>query len=225
MRGVLEFFSREQRGRPTPRCSALLAVGQRRTSPTSSPRAARSRSTSGRFQAVLDDAPAPVYAKDTDGRYLFVNRRFEEVLGRARARTSIGQHRLRRSARRMSRPACWPTRPAGARDRAPDRDRGGGAARDGRPHWYLSVKFPLRDIAGEVVRGVRHLVRHHGAEARTAGADAARGGSSARPAPRAQFLSRVSHELRTPLNAILGFGQLLEVEPLSERQQQASSRS
>ena len=33
-----------------------------------------------------------------------------------------------------------------------------------------------------------------------------------------EFLSRVSHELRTPLNAILGFGQLLEVEPLSERQ-------
>jgi signal transduction histidine kinase/ActR/RegA family two-component response regulator/HPt (histidine-containing phosphotransfer) domain-containing protein len=28
------------------------------------------------------------------------------------------------------------------------------------------------------------------------------------------FLSRVSHELRTPLNAILGFGQLLEREPL-----------
>ncbi len=33
-----------------------------------------------------------------------------------------------------------------------------------------------------------------------------------------EFLSRVSHELRTPLNAILGFGQLLEVEPLNERQ-------
>ena len=34
------------------------------------------------------------------------------------------------------------------------------------------------------------------------------------PAPRSGFLSRVSHELRTPLNAILGFGQLLEREPL-----------
>jgi signal transduction histidine kinase len=35
---------------------------------------------------------------------------------------------------------------------------------------------------------------------------------------RSEFLSRVSHELRTPLNAILGFGQVLEVESLSERQ-------
>ena len=32
------------------------------------------------------------------------------------------------------------------------------------------------------------------------------------------FLSRMSHELRTPLNAILGFGQLLEMDPLSDDQ-------
>lgn len=34
------------------------------------------------------------------------------------------------------------------------------------------------------------------------------------------FLSRVSHELRTPLNAILGFGQLLEREPLDSGQRE-----
>jgi len=31
-----------------------------------------------------------------------------------------------------------------------------------------------------------------------------------------EFLSRMSHELRTPLNAVLGFGQLLELDDLSE---------
>jgi CheY-like chemotaxis protein/nitrogen-specific signal transduction histidine kinase len=36
-----------------------------------------------------------------------------------------------------------------------------------------------------------------------------------------EFLSRMSHELRTPLNAILGFGQLLELEQLSEEQQES----
>ena len=35
---------------------------------------------------------------------------------------------------------------------------------------------------------------------------------------KSEFLSRMSHELRTPLNAILGFGQLLELEALSEDQ-------
>jgi signal transduction histidine kinase len=33
-----------------------------------------------------------------------------------------------------------------------------------------------------------------------------------------EFISRVSHELRTPLNAILGFGQVLEVDALTDRQ-------
>ena len=35
-----------------------------------------------------------------------------------------------------------------------------------------------------------------------------------------EFLSRMSHELRTPLNAILGFGQLLEMDDLTEDQRE-----
>ncbi len=38
---------------------------------------------------------------------------------------------------------------------------------------------------------------------------------------KSEFLSRMSHELRTPLNAILGFGQLLELDPLSQEQRES----
>ena len=38
---------------------------------------------------------------------------------------------------------------------------------------------------------------------------------------KSDFLSRVSHELRTPLNSILGFGQLLEMEALPQRQRRS----
>ncbi|HEY4331498.1 MAG TPA: ATP-binding protein [Ilumatobacteraceae bacterium] len=37
----------------------------------------------------------------------------------------------------------------------------------------------------------------------------------------ADFLARMGHELRTPLNGILGFAQLMELESLSERQQES----
>jgi signal transduction histidine kinase/ActR/RegA family two-component response regulator len=36
---------------------------------------------------------------------------------------------------------------------------------------------------------------------------------------KSDFLSRMSHELRTPLNGVLGFAQLLEMEPLTDAQQ------
>jgi len=38
---------------------------------------------------------------------------------------------------------------------------------------------------------------------------------------KSEFLSRMSHELRTPLNAVLGFAQLLEIEPLTDDQQES----
>ena len=39
---------------------------------------------------------------------------------------------------------------------------------------------------------------------------------------KSEFLSRMSHELRTPLNAVLGFAQVLETDPLTEGQKEAT---
>ena len=80
--------------------------------------------------------------------------------------------------------------------------------------WTCSAPAPGSDRLYAVARDVTG--------AKQAEADLQRAMRSADQANRAksEFLSRMSHELRTPLNAILGFGQLLQREPLTDRQRQ-----
>jgi signal transduction histidine kinase len=84
-------------------------------------------------------------------------------------------------------------------------------------HMYLTVKFPLRDAVGSIYAvcgistDVTELKRAQQELDRREALELSNRATSA-------FLSRVSHELRTPLNAILGFGQVLEVDALHERQ-------
>jgi PAS domain S-box-containing protein len=215
VRGVLEFFSREPRKADPeelavlPSVSALVAdfVSMRATI----------EEARGRFQAVLDNAPAVVYAKDPGGRYLFVNKRFEEVVG-----LSCEQ------VEGMTDAELFPadvTASLGANDRrvletgeqieieetVPHADG---------THIYLSAKFPLRDATGSVyaVCGISTDVT----EFKRVRQELDRREELVR-ANRAKsaFLSRVSHELRTPLNAILGFGQVLEVDSITDRQRNA----
>ena len=53
--------------------------------------------------------------------------------------------------------------------------------------------------------------------ARTAAEEARQAAETANRA-KSEFLSRMSHELRTPLNAVLGFGQMLQMDPLEPQQ-------
>ena len=166
VRGVLEFFAREPRPATRRSCAAPVRRARWRTS---SPRAARSRSTGAASRRCSTPRPRVVYAKDTKGRYLFVNRRFEQVLECRPPRSWADDSRP--DAPEVAALARNDERCSGrARSRSRRRSRTKTAS-----HTYLSVKFPLRDVGGDDLRGVRHLDRRHRAQTRAAGARRARG--------------------------------------------------
>jgi PAS domain S-box-containing protein len=103
------------------------------------------RESEERLQAILDNAPAAVYVKDRQGRWLIVNRRMEALFGRTRAEL-VGQ-----SDEQVLTPevvAVIHATDAQVLSRnEPLESEEELRLADG-PHTYLSLKFPLRDAQG-----------------------------------------------------------------------------
>ena len=89
---------------------------------------------------------------------------------------------------------------------------------DGQPFSVSLTAAPLHGAAGTVL-GMSVVARDvtERKQAERALREAKEEADRANTA-KSEYLSRMSHELRTPLNAILGFAQLLELEDLTEEQ-------
>ena len=97
------------------------------------------------LQAILDNSTAVIALKDDEGRYLLVNRKFEQVFNKSQAEVEGKTDRdlfprymadaLRANDRRVLRECC----PLEFEETLPG---------ENGPHTYLSVKFPLLDERG-----------------------------------------------------------------------------
>src|SRR5262249_54514184 len=221
--GVLEFFA-DTVFRPDPELlEVLLSIGTQVGRVVE-----RQRSEEARLRALIDNMPAVVYLRDLDGRFMLVNRQYEEFYGLREA--EIRGMTLAETDQEST-VAVEP----GRNERIDQEVLEAGqpirnetyVLRQGKQHVLADVRFPVRDGSGQIVAlaGIDIDIsadKRHEAELAELlrrvemARDAAMDATSAK----SRFLANMSHELRTPLNAIIGFTRIVSrnAESLPDRQ-------
>ncbi|WP_437793894.1 response regulator [Sorangium sp. So ce693] len=172
------------------------------------------------LQAIFDNSTAVIYVKDLEGRYLMINRRYEELF-----------HVTARSIAGKTDHDLFPAECADAL-RAFDRQvvAAGGplemeeiVPQDDGLHTYIAIKCPLFDESGRsyAVCGISTDISDRKRteaerEMLLSREQAARAELERTGRLKDEFLALLSHELRTPLTAILGWSQLLRMRGPSD---------
>lgn len=100
-----------------------------------------------RLQAIMDSCTAVIYLKDSQGRYLYINRRYEELFGLSRE-TILGKTDLDIFPRDFAEAFRANDRIVLEADRAMEWEEK--APHPDGPHIYFSLKFPLKDAQGRL---------------------------------------------------------------------------
>ena len=169
------------------------------------------------LQAILDNTTSLIYIKDPEGRYIMINRRFQEVIG-VKAEDVIG-----RTDHSIAEP----------RDADHYKELDDEVIRTGRSLeietvvpsagtdvHLLSIKFPLLDSNGQrigiggVATDITERVMQQ--QQLIAAIDEAQNAKGMQEL----FLANMSHEIRTPMNGIQGMTDLLLGTPLTPQQRE-----
>lgn len=168
------------------------------------------------LRAVIDNAPALIFLKGRDHRFILANRAIAQTFGAETVEGRLDSDLI--PAEQATAVRAWDDKIiAGG---VPQRIEETLSTPDGERH-FLTVKFPIYDDAGRIsgVGGVSQDITESIAVQR----DNARLQVSERAAREAnrhksEFLATVSHEIRTPLAGVIGLAQMLLDGPLQQQQ-------
>ncbi len=170
---------------------------------------------------LIEAIPLPVYIKTRDGRYLRLNRAFEEFVVADRQRF-IGKtiHELLRPEEA----AIHATRDA-------ELLASGGMqtyetvvhGRDGKRHQAIYRKVALKDSEGRIYGLLGTIIDITERKAAEAAMQQAKEVAEAASRAKSDFLANMSHEIRTPMNGIIGMTDLALDTALTEEQRELMS--
>jgi two-component system sensor histidine kinase/response regulator len=174
------------------------------------------------LRTVVDNIPDCIFAKDSEGRFLLVNKAFAKLHGLESPEQLLGKSAF----------DLFPKDRAAALE-ADDlevmraskhlEDERSVVDVEGNVHWMLVSKVPLTNKREEIVGTVG--VNRDITQAKRSEAELRQSKEAAEAANRAksEFLANMSHEVRTPMNGIIGMTELaLETELTPEQQEYLS---
>jgi ammonium transporter len=221
--GVLEFFSDEALPADTELLELLLSVGTQLGRVVE-----RQRSEEARLRTLIDNMPAYVYLRDLHGRFILVNRQYEEFYGlrdeAIRGKTLLETQEL---AEVDVSPEANAQYDFDVVEAGAPRQHESHVFRRGKEHILADMRFPVLDSSGHVVAvaGIDiDITAQKRSEAELGEllrrVEMARDAAMEATSAKSRFLANVSHELRTPLNAIIGFTRLVSrnADGLPEKQ-------
>ena len=169
------------------------------------------RESEQRLHAVFENTPVCLNLKDTEGRYLLVNKPYEEWLGFS-ADEIIGKKASEfiENSDRVNRLTDTEIRVLETGEANETEIRV--THPDGKTYDRLVIKFPVK-LADEPIAAIG-TVAIDITERKKAEQALGQAKETADLANRAktEFLANMSHELRTPLNSVIGFSEMLEGE-------------
>jgi PAS domain S-box-containing protein len=174
------------------------------------------------LQSLVENLPVRVHRKDTEGRFIFANKRFceykgrplEEILGKTNL--DIDPPDLARRYREIDRTVMETRQPFEAQEVT--------VRFDGKKEWIQIVKVAIVDENDRVVgtQGIFwDITATKQAEEKL---KLAKEAAEAAGRAKGEFLANMSHEIRTPMNGVIGMsGLLLDTELTAQQREFAET--